>query len=162
MAYLVINDVIFSDEIDDVESIRDEVSFEQSAFMTSHNFSDLVAFAKRLQALIIMEPGTHPNAVGMGVGIRNYLMEFGDPITIGEIRSRIESQIEKYVPNNVISSIEVMFNPLADDNNNLYIFFEISEGNELGIEQERFALKLSPAKENDTKFLTDFKASILI
>lgn len=43
----------------------------------------------------------------IGVGIRNYIMEFLDNETVFTLRDEIFRQVHKYIPNNNISRIEV-------------------------------------------------------
>ena len=63
------------------DSVKDETTFIPDAYRTSHNIKGLFALARRLQTLIIMEPGTIPNLIGAGVGIGSYLQELADDIS---------------------------------------------------------------------------------
>lgn len=138
---LVVDGYVFSEFYENEEAIRDEHTFDETAFLTSHIHKDLIAFAKRIQALLLMEKGTNPAAVDMGVGIRKYLMEFQDRATINEMRKEIDSQIDKYLPNDIISNIEVKINPRQGETGMVYILFEIHKGNRYDITNPYFAIQ---------------------
>jgi hypothetical protein len=89
------------------EDMKGEATLLPSPYKSSHTEEGLRAFAKRLQTLIIMEPGTLPNCTQAGVGIGLYVAELADYATLSEITQRINSQVEKYLPNSVIRSMEV-------------------------------------------------------
>ena len=86
-----------------------ETSFIENAFKTSYDYEKAFAVAKRLQTLVLMEPGTLPNLVDCGLGIRTYLFNFRDSTTINTINSKIQDQVQKYMPNNNIQSVEAEF-----------------------------------------------------
>lgn len=89
------------------EELRGEATFLPSAFRSSHIETDLRAFAKRFQTLLIMEPGTIPNLVDAGVGIGMYLSEFADSSTVMSLTERINDQVGKYLPNSLVAEIIV-------------------------------------------------------
>jgi hypothetical protein len=108
------------------EAWKDEVTFIPDAYRTSHNITGLFALAKRLQTLIIMEPGTIPNLVEAGVGIGTYLQEPADDITVSNLKDRIARQVEKYLPNREISSVDVQQGVNKEDGKNfMAIFFKL-------------------------------------
>lgn len=53
------------------------------------------AMASRLMCLFMMEPGDDPLHPDMGIGIKSYRYSIG---TLEKLRSRIESQLETYLP----------------------------------------------------------------
>jgi phage baseplate assembly protein W len=58
----------------------------------------LYAVARKMQVLMLMEPGTMPMNPDMGIGIKQYVMEFMDDTTEDEIRRAIDLQIQTYLP----------------------------------------------------------------
>lgn len=79
--------------------ITNEATFIPDAFTKSHEISGVLAFAKRLQTLLIMEPGTIPNATEIGVGIGTYISEFADNETLDGVTAKINNQITRFIPN---------------------------------------------------------------
>lgn len=67
----------------------------------------LLAFTTRLQTLLLMNKGTMPNDPDMGIGIKTYVYEFADGSTIATLRSEIDKQIKKYIPNPYPAVIDV-------------------------------------------------------
>jgi hypothetical protein len=108
-------------ELEDYQ--KAEMTFVPDAYKTSHHITGLLALAKRLQTLIIMEPGTIPNLTGAGVGIATYLGELADDTTLTDIRNDIFTQVYKYLPNNVISDISVKILESKDDGKKFLAFF---------------------------------------
>jgi len=91
------------------DELLGEATFIPSAFLSSHVEEGIRGFAKRLQTLMIMEPGTLPNCTEAGVGIGLYLSEFADSETLFEITTNINYQIKTYLPNDVISNLNISF-----------------------------------------------------
>jgi len=107
--------------------LEDERSFTESSFLTDYVYEDLYALAKRLQTLILMEPDTIPNLSNAGVGIRNYLFNFRDDETLNSIRSSIDNQISKFVPNSNIFNITVekYTNNFNSDSKGVICYFDL-------------------------------------
>jgi hypothetical protein len=80
-----------------------------------HNFpqpkvlTDFDAVAKRLQNLILMRKGTMPNDFDMGVDINSYRFEYRNSDTENMIRSEINNQIDKYLPDIPVKNFEIAF-----------------------------------------------------
>lgn len=89
------------------EAIKSEQTLEINAFGTTNAFSDYYALALRVQQLFLMEPGTNPAAVEMGIGIKNYLMEIADTQTLDEIYAVSKYQLSRYLPTEEIRDITV-------------------------------------------------------
>lgn len=109
------------------EAVKKEVVFKLNAFKTTDSFSDYAALAMKIKDLLLMEPGTHPGAVDMGVGIRNYLMEIADSTTIQALTSDTETQIRKFIPTTAIKRVEYMINLQESDRNKLYLIVHINK-----------------------------------
>ena len=105
------------------ESLKSEMTFVPDAFRTSHQITGLFALAKRLQTLIIMEPGTIPNLTEAGVGIGTYLQEMADQTTMNSLKERISAQVEKYLPNNEINSIDTKLITSREDGKSYVALF---------------------------------------
>ncbi|BDH16483.1 MAG: hypothetical protein [Bacteriophage sp.] len=108
------------------ESIKNEETFIPSAFIDSHKFTGVQALALKMQELILMEKGTNPAALGMGVGIRNYLFELADGETISTLVSEITSQQQTYLPTNLIKRVEVIRTDRPTERNNIFIFIHLN------------------------------------
>jgi hypothetical protein len=129
-------------ELEDYQ--KAEMTFVPDAYKTSHHITGLLALAKRLQTLIIMEPGTIPNLTGAGVGIATYLGELADDTTLTDIRNDIFTQVYKYLPNNVISDISVKILESKDDGKKFLAFF----------------VKLSTTVDDKTSFALTFGKNV--
>jgi phage baseplate assembly protein W len=86
---------------------KDELLLERNVYNTGASRTDLEALAQTLQNLLIIEPGTYPNQPELGVGIQNYEFEFLDDITLNELKSNIDKQITKFLPNNFYVEFDV-------------------------------------------------------
>jgi len=89
------------------EALKTEQSLEISAFGTTTVSNSYTALALRVQQLFLLEPGTNPAAITMGIGIRNYLMELADKQTLDEIYNNAKSQLDKFLPSDEIRDISV-------------------------------------------------------
>lgn len=92
-----------------VNPISNEATFIPDAFTKTHEITGILAFAKRLQTLILMEPGTIPNAVDIGVGIGMYIGEFADDETLNEVIVKIKNQAARYIPNAPSHDISIVY-----------------------------------------------------
>jgi hypothetical protein len=108
------------------ESIKNEETFIPSAFIDSHKFTGVQALALKMQELILMEKGTNPAALGMGVGIRNYLFELADEETISALVSEITSQQQTFLPTNLIKRVEIIRTDRPTERNNIFIFIHLN------------------------------------
>lgn len=88
-------------------TIKDELILELNEYNRTKTASDAYALALLIQNLCLTVPGTNPSDPEMGIGIERYLFEFLDKETLDEIRGRIKSQIDKYIPNNNVMEIVV-------------------------------------------------------
>lgn len=115
---------------------------------------DLLALAQTIQNVIIIEQGTYPNDPLFGVGIKNYVFELLDNITISEIQSKIEEQITKYVLHEDIN-VEVSVYNMRSDNKNinaLGIKINLSESNPTEVSSDKnIEIGYAYAGNNKTK-----------
>jgi hypothetical protein len=86
---------------------KEEFFLQVGDFKKANSVTKNLALARVLQTLIILMPGTYPNAPDMGVGIEQYLFEFLDGVTIQQLTQRLRDQIDTYIPNNDINGIEI-------------------------------------------------------
>jgi hypothetical protein len=86
---------------------RKEFYLNVNDFGEVASYEGILAIAKQLQTLILLLPKSYPSHPDMGVGIENYLMEFGDNTTLSELNTRISEQVSKYLPSTYINSVEV-------------------------------------------------------
>lgn len=133
-----------------------EATFLVSAYRTSHSIEDVTALAKRVQTLLIAEPGSFPSNVAMGVGIGTYLHEFADQITLDEINTKVKTQIDKYLPGAPIRRTEVKFiTDPTTGTSGLAIFFELTTGTT--VDKNSFALVFKRRSEGGSgTVLSDF------
>lgn len=94
--------------------LEEEQSFTESNFKTNFKYDSLFALAKRLQTIVLLEPNTIPNLPECGVGIRLFLFNFNDELTLNLIKQKITTNIQQYMPNSNILSIEV--NKISNNN----------------------------------------------
>lgn len=81
--------------------------------------------SQNLKNLLLTDPGERIMDVNFGVGIKRYLFENKSPIILQSLRSRINSQINTYMPFLVINDVIL--------NNNIEIDSPEDEPNFLGI-----------------------------
>lgn len=107
-----------------VKLFRDELLLDGNSFKEPKKLEDLEALAQTIQNIIIINPGTYPSDPRLGVGIGNYLFEFMDSITINEITSNIEKQIDMFVVHPDISvnvSVKELNSSVSSSVKGLYI-----------------------------------------
>jgi len=124
------------------------MKFKKELFLDVNNFikpverDDVVALAQVIQNLLIYEKGTFPNQPNLGIGISNYLFEFGDDQGIMELESEINRQINNFIDVfniNVQIDIKLIPNTKNKNINTLSIRFLISRkfmGEKISEEQE--------------------------
>jgi len=77
-------------------------SFRQSAYETG-----VRAIALRAQNLLLMEKGTYPDAMDMGVGIGMYLFESITEDLVILLQSEISGQLREYLPDILVDEVRV-------------------------------------------------------
>lgn len=87
------------------ESTKIETTLTLNAFGTTQNYTELQALAKRIQSLILLEPGTNPANIEMGVGIRNYVTEFMDDTTLTRLSRVTLDQVNRFIPTQLVKDI---------------------------------------------------------
>lgn len=65
------------------------------------------ADAQRIQNVLFGQP--RADDAQFGVDLRSYLMEIADPITLGEIRARATTRINKYCPGVVVRGMMIEY-----------------------------------------------------
>jgi len=89
------------------ECTKKEFMLSINDFETTTTVEGVISFCLAVQTLIIMEPGTYINHPEMGVGIRGYRFEYLDSITLNTLKTAIQDQINTYIPNDLITVIDV-------------------------------------------------------
>ena len=135
-----------------------EVTFIEDSYGTSHNISGLPALAKRVQTLLISEPGSIPNCPRAGAGVGLFLHEHADSITLEQIDFLVSGQLKTYLPEYSFSTIESRFIKDPNNNNVLAIFFKLSSNED--IDQNSFALVFSRETSGNNKILSDFISNV--
>ena len=127
------------------ESLKKEFMLGVNEFNTSKSVEGLEALAYLIQSLLLIEPGTYPNNPDLGVGIHLYEFEILDNPTIDEISTKIEMQINKYIPNINLDSVIVEALPNQKNiENTLGVMIRLKHD---GI-SETFVILLSKNKTN--------------
>jgi hypothetical protein len=115
----------------DLESkvdIGSELAFGFNVFNTTEIESKLVSMVRRIINLLLLEQGTLYDIREAGIGIQNYIFELATADTINELYGRIKQQIEVFLPDVPIKSIELEGDTVnADKKKKLYIKFELSK-----------------------------------
>lgn len=120
------------------ECLKPNLILDINEFNKNASYDDIYSLVSMVQTLIIMEKGTYPNHPDMGIGIRNYKFEFMDSITLNELRDNIVTQINKYLPNTLISNINVktIRNELENKNNTVIVLIEFSQDDRTDIPKD--------------------------
>lgn len=110
-----------------VDDFKDELLLSKDEFNQPEIRKDMLALAQVIQNLLIIEKGTYPNQPKLGIGIKNYLFEFIDYITLSNLEEEIKDQISEFIPNNYI--IDLKADVITSKNNKtvLGILFYITE-----------------------------------
>ena len=136
------------------EAIKQEETFILSAFNDSYKYTELQALSIKLRELILMEKGTNPAALGMGVGIRNYLFEFMDDTSLYQLTEEVTAQQRLYLPSSLIKSFKFVRNKKGDpDRNKLFLFIYLNKTPDNTLDY--FALSLKPSTFNTSTVGSD-------
>lgn len=95
MAIYQDDEMYFNDYV--VKTFGKELITEYDKFNKQVYLEGVVALAKNIQNLLIIEPGTYPNRPDLGVGINKYLFESLNPETISKLKREINQQITRYI-----------------------------------------------------------------
>lgn len=121
-------------------SFNTELTLNRSSFNLLDCRLDKLALAQTIQNILIINPGTFPNQPELGVGIENYLFEFGESGTIDELRNKINEQKRRFIP----STYNVEFDIKTKTDGRVSVL-----SIQFDIEQEDY--------DNDTKEVTSFQ-----
>ena len=77
------------------------------------NFPDLVE--QNLKNLLLTLPGERIMDPAFGVGLSRFLFEQNDPVTYAEIQSKIQQQVQKYLPFVQIDNIKFSSSATSPD-----------------------------------------------
>lgn len=119
----------YEDRLEPENEALQEDSFSIDEFNNGKRWKDNFSIAFKVKNLILMEKGTNPAAIDMGVGLRNYLFELLTDETIDEIREEITNQIKDYIPNNRLKEVLVESgnDRLTLGKNSLFILLKFGE-----------------------------------
>lgn len=138
----------------EVESLKPEESFIINEFLTTARYTDTFSIAFKVRHLILMERGTNPSNVRMGVGLRNYIFEFDDSETLITIEEEINKQVNEFIPNDVISSIKVYNSEMERRIGNKALLVVIGFGKKMKDDIKEVALKFGVSDENRKKLIS--------
>ena len=88
---------------------QDELTFQVNDFRQPKVLTNYYQVAKRLQNLVLMKKGTMPNDYDMGLDINSYRFEYRNDKTQNLIKSDLQVQIDKYLPDIPVSNFEILF-----------------------------------------------------
>lgn len=133
--------------------------FKKEAILDNDNFNrpvlqdDLVALAQVIQNILIYEKGTFPNQPQLGLGIRNYLFEILDNITLTTLEDEIKEQIDLFAPNDRIVDVkaEVIKNQFGEKTIGLLFFISSNKPEK---DYENFLI-LAGVQKNTKKIITN-------
>lgn len=110
------------------EELKKEFELSVNNFGTATEYEDLFALAREIQTLILMKPGSFPNHPEMGVGIQDYQFEYLDNLTISEISTRINDQINTYINSNYVANakVQIIPNKLQSKENTLGVLINLA------------------------------------
>ena len=74
-----------------------------------------------LKNLILTSPGENISDANYGVGIRSFLFEPNTPSSANIIKSKISSQISRYIPDIIVENVSVIARNADIDSNSLSI-----------------------------------------
>lgn len=74
-----------------------------------------------LKNLILTSPGENISDANYGVGIRSFLFEPNTPSSASIIKSKISSQISRYIPDIIVENVSVIARNADIDSNSLSI-----------------------------------------
>jgi predicted ATP-dependent Lon-type protease len=90
----------------------------------------------------------------MGIGIRNYMTDLADDITIQALTDITESQIKQYLPTSDIKSVEYKVNTAEGDRNKLYLIVYLNETAD-EFQSRMFALGINDSLVRKTDVISD-------
>ena len=105
---------------------QDELTFQVNDFRQPKVLTNYYQVAKRLQNLVLMKKGTMPNDYDMGLDINSYRFEYRNDKTQNLIKSDLQVQIDKYLPDIPVSNFEILFKTM-DDYVTVYIGFSFTD-----------------------------------
>jgi hypothetical protein len=91
----------------DNECLLQEFNLDINDYGKASTCKDLLALAKLIQSLFLIEPGTYPSHSDLGIGIRSYEFEVLDDTTLREIKEKAIKQIGEYIPNNYVYDVRI-------------------------------------------------------
>jgi hypothetical protein len=88
-------------------TIKEEPTFEIDSFQKTKTYKGALAITRRIINLLLQEKGTHPDIYDMGIGLKTYCQEFLTPNLISNLTVEIQNQINTYIPDNRVASIQL-------------------------------------------------------
>ena len=146
-----------------VSGLELEVSFIETSFKSSYDYTDVTALAKRFQNLLFMEPGTIPNLPLCGIGIKTWMYSLKDDLTLTDITNAIQNQLQTYLPNSFSSILNISVDYFKDRINNttkgIIVYFIVSTP---GAKSEASKIAITAEYENATSYTQNILSDIYI
>lgn len=89
-----------------LEANKKELGLSTNVFNKATEYQGKTAWFQLILNLIFLRPGTYPSIPNMGVGLQDYEYEYIDDVK-DNIRNKIEEQINLFLPDVPLTSVEV-------------------------------------------------------
>ena len=89
-----------------LEANKKELGLSTNVFNKATEYQGKTAWFQLILNLIFLRPGTYPSIPNMGVGLQDYEYEYIDDVK-DNIRNKIEEQVNLFLPDVPLSSVEV-------------------------------------------------------
>lgn len=89
-----------------LEADKKELGLSTNVFNKQTEYQGKTAWFQLILNLIFLRPGTYPSIPNMGVGIQDYEYEYIDDVK-DNIRTKIEEQINLFLPDVPLASVDV-------------------------------------------------------
>jgi len=89
------------------DDTKKEFILEVGSFKRAKEVGGKVSLARKIQTLLLMDPGTMPNMPEMGVGLSDFRFEGLDDTTLNLVRKRVEEQVRRYIPDANLDSVSI-------------------------------------------------------
>lgn len=115
------------------EHLKQELEFKINNFNEPSVLTGKTSLAKLIQNLMLIQPGTYPDAPLLGINIGKYQFETLDSSTLSRIESEIRSQTSTFIPGAQVDYIhvETFYNETKEIKNTLGIAISMSDGQEV-------------------------------
>ena len=85
----------------------------KGTYGVANEYSDIDAIILAIRNLLLSRPGNFPFNPSLGINIKKYQFDLMDDVTISNIESELQDNVNKYIPS--ISDIDVFVRRVVDD-----------------------------------------------